>query len=107
MFWNYYFVKNHKIAYNSTISQAWVKNKYWFGIPKILEFFDARLTKLMYNPISLNKIMARFIITIRPHILSKVYPLDRLENVYHYSKSLFQLIFQIVFKLIILILVLV
>jgi hypothetical protein len=60
----------------------------------------------MYNPISLNKIIAQLIITIRPHILSKVYPLDRLENVYHYSKSLFQLIFQIVFKLIILILTL-
>jgi hypothetical protein len=39
MFCNFYYVKNHKIAYNSATTEAREKNKHIFGILRILEFF--------------------------------------------------------------------
>ncbi len=38
-FCNFYLVKNHKIAKNSTATKARAKNKHRFGILRILEFF--------------------------------------------------------------------
>jgi hypothetical protein len=39
MFCNFYLVKNHKIANNSATTEAREKNKYIFGILRILEKF--------------------------------------------------------------------
>ncbi len=45
MFWNFYFVKNDKIANNSVTTQAIEKNEHTFQIIRILKLFDACLTK--------------------------------------------------------------
>jgi hypothetical protein len=58
MFCNFYVVKNHKIAKNSAMTKAGEK-KHRFGILRILEFFDVRLTKFRSNKILLNKICHR------------------------------------------------
>jgi hypothetical protein len=39
-FCNFYFLKNNKIANNSTISEAVEKNRSIFGILRISEIFD-------------------------------------------------------------------
>ncbi len=62
MFCNFYLVKNHKIAKNSTTSKAREKNKYRFGIFRI---FYVRLTKFKNNQILLNKISRRILLTTK------------------------------------------
>jgi hypothetical protein len=50
IFCNFYSVKHHKTAKNSTTTKAIEKNKHRFGILRILEIFDVCLTKLKkYN----------------------------------------------------------
>ncbi len=65
MFCNFYLMKNHKIAINSTTAKARGKNKHLFGILGILEFFDVCLTKFKNNQILLNKISHIFLLTTK------------------------------------------
>jgi len=65
-------VKNHKIANNTTTSIAREKNKHRFEILRILEIFDACLTKFKNNQILLNKISHRFLLTTKLYTGQKI-----------------------------------
>ncbi len=67
MFCNFYFVKNHEIAKNSTITKDREKDKHRFGILRILEKFSSIFPhnlKLKKNQILLNKISHGFLLKI-------------------------------------------
>ncbi len=61
MFWNFYSVKNHKIAYNSTTAEA-REELTQFCNPRISE---ACLTKFKNSKILLNKISHSFLLTTK------------------------------------------
>ncbi len=63
MFCNFYLVKYHKIDNSSATNKAREKNEHIFGILRILDFFDACLTKFENYQILLNKISPRFLVT--------------------------------------------
>jgi hypothetical protein len=65
VFGYFYFVKNHKIAKNSTTTKAREKNKHRFRILRILQFFDACSTTFKNNQILLYKISRRFQLTTK------------------------------------------
>jgi hypothetical protein len=65
MFGNFYLVKNHKIAHNSTTTKAGEKNKYMFGILRILEMFGVCSTKFKNYEILLNEISHRYLETTK------------------------------------------
>ncbi len=59
-FCNFYLVKNHKIANNSTTTKAIEKISTYL---ESLKIFDTRFTKFENNKLLLNKISHRFILT--------------------------------------------
>jgi len=65
MFCNFYLVKNHKIAKNSTTTKAREKNSTDMESLEFKTFFDACLTKFKNNQILLNKISHRFLLTTK------------------------------------------
>ncbi len=66
MLCNFYLVKNHKIAYNSTTGKAREKISADFLESSVFgEFFDVRLTKFKNNQNLLNKISHRILLTTR------------------------------------------
>ncbi len=62
MFCNFYLVKNHKIAKNSTTTKAREKLS---KVLESLEFFDVSLTKFKNSQILLNKISHRFLLATK------------------------------------------
>ncbi len=65
MFFNFYLVKNHKIANKSATTETTEKNKHTFGIHRMLEFFVACLTKFENGQILCHKISHRFLVTTK------------------------------------------
>jgi hypothetical protein len=64
MFYNFYLMKNHKIAHNSTTTTA-RKTKHKFGILKILEIFEIYFTYFKNSQILLSKISQTFLVTTK------------------------------------------
>jgi hypothetical protein len=60
MFCNFYFMKNNKIAKNSTTTNGTEKNNHRFGIFRILEKADVCMNKFKNNQILLYKISCIF-----------------------------------------------
>ncbi len=65
MFYNFYLAKNHKIAKNSTTTNARGKISTALESLEFWKFFEVYLTKLKNNQILLNKISHRFLMTTR------------------------------------------
>jgi len=65
MFCNFYLVKNHKIAKNSTTTKAREKISADLEFLEFYKFFDVCLTKFKSNHILLNKISHRFLLTTK------------------------------------------
>ncbi len=63
MFWNFYLVKNNKIANNSAITQAREEISTYLESLEFQKFFDVCLTKFENYQILLNKIRHRFLVT--------------------------------------------
>jgi len=59
MFWNFYLVKNNKIANNSAITQAREEISTYLESLEFQKFFDVCLTKFENYQILLNKITCR------------------------------------------------
>ncbi len=65
LFSNFYLVKNHKIANNSTTTKAREKISTDLESLEFEKFFDACFTKLENYPILPNKISHRFLLTTK------------------------------------------
>jgi hypothetical protein len=64
MFWDFYSVKNHKIANNSTTTKAREKISADLESSKLKKYFDVGSAKFESNQILLNKISLRFLVTL-------------------------------------------
>jgi len=62
---NFYLVKNHKIAQNSTTTKAREKTSTDLESLEFYKFFDVCLTKFKNNKILLNKVSNRFLLTTK------------------------------------------
>ena len=65
MFCNFYIVENHKIANNSTTTNARQKISTALESLEFWKFFEVYLTKFKNNQILLNKISHRFLLTTK------------------------------------------
>jgi hypothetical protein len=65
MFYNFYLVKKHKIAKNSTTTIARENISTHLESLEFWKFFDIRLTKFKNNQILLNKISRRFLLATK------------------------------------------
>jgi hypothetical protein len=65
MFCNFYLVKNHQIANNSTTTKASKKISADLESLEFYKFFDVHLTKFKHDQILLNKISHRFLLTTK------------------------------------------
>jgi hypothetical protein len=72
MFFDFYFVKNHKIVNNSTTNRAGEKISAYLESLEFTKFFDVSLVKSENNQILRNKISHRFLIATKVYTEWKI-----------------------------------
>ncbi len=72
MFCNFYFVKNHKIAKNSTIAKAREKISADLESLDFYQKIEVCSTKFENNQILLNRISDRFLLTTKKILIAKI-----------------------------------